>query len=178
MKEVAFVWTKNKTPTSALIQWGLDEPVSHFAIVRTFGEPGTGVVMHQTFHGFGIQWYPTFLKEREIVLALTPTEPLTGPEWGQIRGPIMNKFSGTEYDKSGFLYFGFRAILRKLFNIPLPEKNLWGGEEEPLCTGVAKMLHQCRPEWFSESPADFDIVSPYGLYKLMSLNEHLKAWHF
>ena len=73
---VILIWTKTKKVGSHLIRWGLNEPVSHFAIIRQFDDPSQGVVIHQAFHGFDISWYPTWLKENEIVHALTPKVPL------------------------------------------------------------------------------------------------------
>lgn len=163
---VAFIWTTTSQPISKLIRWGMAEPVSHFATVK-FNTNGSGVVLHQAFSGFDIDWFPTWRRNNNIVFALTPAIPLTKKEWVDIRIPLMENYAGSDYDYSAIYYFAYRALLRKFFKIPLPAENLWEDNKEPLCTGIATLLHQIHPEWFSDSPVDFDMVSPYMLYEMM-----------
>lgn len=175
---VAFIWTKTNQTASRLIRWGLNEPCSHFAIVREFATPGAGLVINQAFHGFDIAWYPSWIKNNQVVYALTPKTSLTTSEWATVRDPIMNRFAGTEYDFESLYYFAYRAILRKALGIPLPTKNLWGDKKEPLCTGIAKILHDVHPEWFTKTPEDFDMVSPYQLYLMMNGTGLFDTWSF
>lgn len=174
---VAFIWTTTNLPASRLIRWGLDEPVSHFAIVKPMRLPNSGIVLHQGFGGFGIDWFPAWRKKNKIVYALTPAAQMTRQDWNLDRSQILERYAGTEYDYNAIYYFGYRALLRKLFQIPLPKENLWSDDDEPLCTGVATLLHERHPEWFSRSPKDFDMVSPFMLYDIMLKSGMFVPWN-
>ena len=102
---VAFIWTTTNQPASKLIRWGLNEPVSHFAIVRPFSTPNSGVVLHQSFSGFDIDWFPAWRKDNKILFALTPATPITGKQWSEIRTPLMEDYAGSDYDFSAISYF-------------------------------------------------------------------------
>lgn len=64
---------------------------------------------------------------------------------GRIEGQDMeyrdlkNKFKeikDKKYDWFGVIYFGYRVILKMLFNSPLPKKNKWQSEDKYFCCEV------------------------------------------
>jgi len=159
------LWTKNKLPGSKLIRWGLSEDVSHFACAF-FVSKDKGLVVHQKLHGFSIDWLPKWRDKNDVVFSLKPKEADKERDRKILHG-IMNRFYGTRYDALGFLYFTWRAFLYKFFGVGLPVKNKWSEEEEPLCTGIAKILQDAQPLWFFRSVRDFDIVTPQRLFNNM-----------
>jgi len=159
------MWTKNKLPGSKLIRWGLSEETSHFACAF-FATKDKGLVVHQKLHGFTINWLPRWKKENEIVFALQPKSDDRSRD-RNILHAVMNTFSGTKYDIPGFIYFSWRAFLYKFFQVALPTENKWSREEHPLCTGIAKIIEEVAPDWFSKPVKDFDIVTPQRLFNNM-----------
>jgi hypothetical protein len=159
------MWTKSQLPGSKLIRWGLDSPTSHFACAF-FATKDKGLVVHQRFDGFSIDWLPDWQKYYDIVYSLQPKEVDKQKE-REILYSIMNSFSSTSYDLPGFMYFSWRAFLYKFFNKPIPKINKWGRKQAPLCTGVAEVIEDIMPQWFSQPVKDFDIVTPEGLFNNM-----------
>lgn len=166
------MWTTKPTnPTSVLIRWGLDEPMSHFA-TAFFARKEKGLILHQQMtSGFDINWLPKFIRSNKIVYVLEPKD-LNRTDMRVLFHALMNEFSGTKYDIKGFLYFTWRAFLLKFFREPLPKKALWGDKKEPLCTGHARIIFKYKPEWFSKTITDFDIVTPGALYENMKNSNH------
>ena len=160
------MWTKNNKPGSHLIRWGLDAPVSHFACAF-FANKEKGLVVHQKFEGFTVDWLPKWRKDNDIIYHLEPIAKDRDLDRRILHG-IMDNFSGTEYDMTGLAYFSWRAFLYKFFNKKLPDKNKWSNAKEPICTGVAKTINDISPEWFSSPVEDFDILPPHQLYLNMS----------
>ena len=161
-----FIWTKSSAFGSKVIRWGLDEPVSHFAIrCNKF-------IIESDFDGFSIESIYKFENsKRKIELTLKPKDISKEME-DIILTKLIELFRDQEYDFGAYGYFAYRAFLRKFFRIPLPKKNLWADNQKPLCTGVAEAIQIIKPEWFSEEIKEFDIVSPYSLYKNMKNSGH------
>ena len=161
------LWTtKPSNPISALIRWGLGEPMSHFA-TAFFADKEKGLILEQKMiTGFDVSWLPYFTKSNKIVFALEP-KSISQLDMKVILHGLMNEFSGTDYDDGGFAYFSYRVFLRKFFNKPLPKRGKWGNGKDPLCTGHARVIYKMKPEWFSSPINDFDIVTPGSLYDNM-----------
>lgn len=172
------LWTKSSLIGSKTIRYVLGEPVSHFATVFFIGEDpdvSNGIVLHQKINGgFKITWLPYFLKNYDVVKSLRPVD-ISYQSSKNILRVMLNEFSGTSYDGGSLLYFSWRAILRRIFSIPLPESGKWGSENDPLCTGHARVLHRVKPEWFSYTPSDLDITTPFSLYKNISASGQLES---
>ena len=131
------LWTTSDKIGSRLIRYGLDEPMSHFAIAF-FATKKKGLLLHQDFRGFRVQWLPEFLKENRIVYSMRPND-LDRTSKRILLHATMNEFSGTNYDGGSFFYFAWRAALKKFLGIPFPKTSKWGKAKEPVgCVGISK----------------------------------------
>lgn len=153
-----FLFTTSNLPASALIRWGLEEPVSHFAIGFT-----NGVVCHQRFTGFELDWWPNFQKKNLIVNQLDPKEQSVEEDARCLR-LIAGKYAGTKYDIPGISYWSWRVLLKKTLNKPIPPTNKWGKDPLAVCTELGKEIYDNFPQYFSQKPVSFDITSPHQLY--------------
>ena len=164
------LWTTRPNhPTSKLIRWGLSEESSHFAICFFIGEGA--IVLEQVMTcGFRVTWLDKFLKHNKVVYALQPNG-LTEKESRRLFEALMSRFSGSGYDYGSFAYFCWRVFLLKFVGAPLPDKSQWG-DKDVLCTGLAKVVQEIKPEWLSTRITDFDIVSPGLLYDNMLDSNH------
>ena len=165
-----FLFTKSNLIGSKLIRYGLDEPSSHMAVVwgrcPNKSKEG-GLVCHsQIVGGFHIDWWPAYGEKIEVVKAITP-KLLGKSDRKYLTRKIIDDMWGADYDKPAFLYFTYRAFLRKYFDIPLPKHNPWSRQNDVLCTGVANAIKDVKPEWFSEKFKDGDIMTPWQMYKNM-----------
>jgi len=153
------IFTKSTAPLSILIRWGLKEPVSHFAIVLE-----DKYVFHSNLLGTNLKWFATFKKHCEIVYSVEV--PLQPNQEGVIWDSIVNQYDDHNYDFKAFLYFCWRGLLFRFFGKEFPKVNAWGEERSFLCTGLAKAL---TPELFPQllNVQDFEMMSPYKLYKLL-----------
>jgi hypothetical protein len=142
------IWTKSHLPLSKLIRWGLDEPVSHFAVVIE-----DSIVFHSNLWGVHIEWYSTFKEHCEVVYEIEVDGTFEDVK------PIIDKLAGKPYDIKALLFFAYRGALLKFFKIPLPNRNYWADPDALLCTGLAQA--------FVPSDKDYEIVSPYQLYLMI-----------
>jgi hypothetical protein len=64
-----------------------------------------------------------------------------------------------------FFYFGLCLIRHKIFNIPIPDKNLWNKPNLHLCTEISDKL----PDWVFPrgKPKELSLTTPYKLYESM-----------
>lgn len=152
------IWTKSKKPLSVFIRWGLKEEVSHFAMVFQ------GKVVYQSnLLGCGLEWYFTFKKSCTIVYEIDL--PLSADKEDQVWQAMCDSTDGDGYDYPAFAYFCWRAVLLRLFKIPLPSRNKWGKSNEYICVGLAKKL----PEWLVPAVKDIpdsEMVSPAQLLRI------------
>ncbi len=154
------LWVKSKLPLSKLIMWGLDEPCSHFAIMFD-----NKIVFHSDITGLHIEWAKTFLKGREVVLEMDYSPGLEKEE--EIYQGVLNTYDGSWYDYGGFVYFVWRAFLKKFFKMPLPDKNPWASKKAYLCDEVVQLLPDdiCPP---AIKAMDLSIKSPYQVWLLLN----------
>jgi hypothetical protein len=156
------VWTSGGSAFSRLIQWGLDEPVSHFAIV--FDDR---ILFQSNLLGTGVAWYPTFLKKHRVVFEINIEMPLLAEE--AVYQSIITKYDDRGYDYGAFGYFMWRAFLKKFFGRPIPSHNPWQSPNAYLCielvgalpVGLVPNLHKVE---------DLGMTSPYQLYLVLSRN--------
>lgn len=160
------LWTtKPKNPISKLIRWGLDEEMSHFAMCF-FPQYG-GVVVEQVIAGgFTVSWLPHYVKKNKVTHCLQP-KTLSHEDEVKLFIATMTRFSGTKYDFGSFVYFGWRAFLRKFFKKPLPDVSQWGRKRDTLCTGLAAIVQTLFPDWLSTKVDDFEVVTPGRLLHYM-----------
>jgi hypothetical protein len=152
------VFTKNNSVFSKLIRWAFNEPVSH--VVFVFDEK---FVIHSNLLGVQFNWLKTYRKKNEFVFCKDIKLPLEKEE--QVYQSLLENYDDRTYDYKAFLYFGYRAILFKLFKTPIPihnKKNTSGF----LCTEMYGTL----PEWLvQKTDKDLSITTPYQLAKFMGV---------
>ena len=150
------LFVTGKLPLSKLITWGLDEPVSHFAIL--FDDK---LVFHSDMLGVRISWLDGFLKTHSIVHEIEHVLPLEEEE--AIYKAVISKYDGKMYDYTGFAYFVWRGVLKKFFGKAIPDHNPWGAKKGFLCTEMAATLPDSIVPAEIKSK-DLGIFSPYRLW--------------
>jgi hypothetical protein len=157
---VKLIWTKSSSPLSILIRWALNEPCSHVAIVFD-----NKIVFHSNLLGLHIEWFNTFKKKIDIVLEKDFPMPLAEEE--ALYQSIINKEDGKSYDFKAFFYFTWRALLRKFFKVPLPEKNEW---DNPACDICIESIRYLQGYLSTELPSDqrMSIMTPYELALILA----------
>lgn len=164
-----FLFTKSKAPFSVLLRWGLQEPVSHFAI-----EFDNKIIFHSNFFGTQINWSRTFKRKCDVVYEIVYPLPLYEEE--AMYQAVLDSYDGRPYDWKGFLYFLWRVVLFKLLGTPLPEKNAWQSDTSDLCIEI--LTHLPKGEWNSDqSWESLAITSPYQVYSKLKIvrDKHLKS---
>lgn len=154
-----FLGTSSNSISSKLIEWGLEEDISHFAI--RFGD----LVVDSDFQGFDVDIYERWAKGRQIKYDLEPKQFISYQDENDILRFTLREYAGDDYDKSAVAYFALRAIQRRLFNRPLPKRNPWN-TSNPICVEIARVIQISFPHFFntsSQSKLDFGIMTPKGL---------------
>jgi hypothetical protein len=140
----------NRKIGSRFIRWVLREPVSHVAI-----QFSSGLIIHSTFSGVGLEWSSNFRAENDIPYeydAIIPPSPEDEMAWVT---SLLDIYMGQSYDYKAFIYFGWRALLLRLLGLPMPGRNHWNANGRYLCTELAStvMGREMDP-----------MISPYQLY--------------
>jgi hypothetical protein len=153
------LWVSGTLPLSKLIMWGLNEPVSHFAIC--FDDT---IVFHSDLTGMHISWFATFQKTHKVVYSVDVQLPLEQEE--EIYKSLITKYDGSGYDYGAFCYFIYRAALLKFFKKPLPNTNPWGSKTRFLCDEEIQLL---PTEIVGEEIKKMDLAmrSPFMVLKLI-----------
>lgn len=127
-----FLFVKSPKLGSKVIQWGLGQDVSHVVIAFN----GTH---EEYFHSYGFGLYSMKRKEfekfqytvvHEIEFELEPDKE----RLVQMLYYRYVKDMNIKYDYPAMIYFVWRAILKKFFNIPFPAINELGAQSFNLCT--------------------------------------------
>ncbi len=141
-------------PLSKLIRWGLNEPVSHMAIV--FDEK---LVFHSNFKGIHIEWFETFKRDNEIVLEIDIKTDLYNEE--KTYQSIITAYDGKGYDYLGLVYLIYKGFMHKLFNKSLPTDNKWASNNKYFCIEIIKLFEQI------DIDTNVEVSTPYQIYKLL-----------
>lgn len=155
------LFTTTNWPMSWLIRWGLGEPVSHVMFV--FGNH----VIESKFTGIKQNLFSE-LKANVIYeldfgfLDLKSEDEI----WCSLMELTKRK---ARYDWGAFLYFGWRAFLKKFFGKEFPKKNPLGSKHKFLCTELVEFL----PSWIWASEKEAEIITPFEVF--MRLRERLVA---
>jgi hypothetical protein len=147
--------TKNSLPGSKLIQWGLNEPASHFAVVFD-----NKLVLHSSFRGVHLRWYPHFINEYNVVDLIELNWSLAKEE--KIYQAMLNCSEGQGYDWKAFSYFFWRGLLKKFFKVPIPDTSPFKDGKDFLCTEIAYKLPRELV-----GGLDLGITSPYRLFSII-----------
>jgi hypothetical protein len=163
-------WTKSSLPLSKLILWGLSQPVSHVVI-----EFEDNLVFQSNLLGTHIDYWPHFKNHVEVVFNILI--PMDKDLEDKVYTKIMDEFDDHPYGYGAFLYFTWRALLKKLFKMPLPKTNPWGSRTSFLCVGIIKGLDvdgvdEGLRELIRTIP-DVQMISPYDLFVM--INSYMKS---
>lgn len=148
------IFTKNHLPLSKFIRWGLNEPVSHMAVV--FDDK---IVFHSNFKGIHIEWFETFKKSNEIVYEVNFNLTLDKEE--EIYQDIITKNDGKGYDYAALLYLVYKGLMHKMFKTPLPTDNKWASKNKFFCIELLSLFKQI------EIDTNIEVSTPYQVYKLL-----------
>lgn len=149
-------------PLSKLIMWGLDEPCSHFAIL--FDDK---IVFHADLTGVHIAWYEHFAKTHSIVHELDFSDASLDLQEEAYQA-IISQYYGKMYDFGSFVYFFWRAALKKVFKVAMPLRSPWGSKKTFLCTEIAGVMPDEVVPAEIKSSRDLGMTSPYQLWLLLS----------
>jgi hypothetical protein len=156
-------FTRSKLPLSVLIRWFLDSDCSHFVLV--FKSPSGGLMFESNLLGTHPKFYKTALKHMEVVHQIEMN--LTPDQEDEVWDIVVDQFDGHAYNYRAFIYFCWRAFLKKIFHQPLPKTNPWSLPGTYLCDQVCYALQGLSPEPIS---LDLSMVTPEELYY------YLKDW--
>lgn len=154
------IFTKSKLPLSWFVRWGLEEDVSHVAIVFD-----NKIVFHSNLYGLHIEWYNTFKKHNEVVYEIEYDLPLEQEE--AMYQAVIDANDGKSYDYKAFMYFVWCGFKRKFFNTPLPATNKWDRENSLLCVEVLALLPRDILSDLNKLPKDLSMMSPKTAYNLL-----------
>ena len=150
-------------PLSVLIRWFLNSDCSHFTVV--FKAEDGGLMFESNLLGTHPKFYKTALKHMTVVHEIELNIGVDSENY--IWDLIVDKVDGSPYNYAGFFYFCSRAILLKLFKIPLPHYNLFRKNGAYLCTQIFNELQVLSEEKIA---IDTAMISPQGLF------EYAKDW--
>lgn len=161
---VTFLFTKSGKIGSKLIRWGLNESSSHFAIGFDLDKSNRGVVFHSHFTGLSIAWAADFLQSNVVVKRLVPALPLRGASEERLYQAVVRDY-GKPYDLRAFVFFGWRAVLWKLFRRPFPKTNPLN-TSGMICTEVAESIrHEIDDIFQVMLPFSGGMLTPNELYQ-------------
>ncbi len=153
------VFTKNNSPMSKAIRWVLNEPVSHVAVI--FDDK---LVFQANLLGVHVGWADTFLKKNEVVYTKEYAN-LSLEEQEVVYEGIINKYDGSSYDFKSLLYFAYRAMLKKLFKVPIPKMNPYNNINQFLCTELLMHILIFTDEEDKIVIGETDMLTPYEMYQ-------------
>lgn len=139
---------KSHSILSVLIRWAFNSKGSHIL----FSFDNDKWVVHSNLIGVNIRLYENYMKKVTIVDSIDYQNLGLEGEEAIFQG-LLKETSEQPYDYPGFAYFTWRAMLYKLFKIPLPKKNKWGKAEMHICTEMIGRL----PVWLTMVPKDIDL---------------------
>jgi hypothetical protein len=140
---IKYLFTNSDLIGSEAIAWGtkrngqkIDDTPSHFGIL--FWDR---IVLHSNFaNGVHIEPYYFFKKKNKTVRAFQNSIcKLSQVECTLMFDQLTRKAYGAKYDFLAVLYFAYRIILKKLFNIRIPDKNKWEVENKWFCNELFEL---------------------------------------
>lgn len=157
-----FLFSRNGLPGSKLIRWGLDEPVSHFAMSFDESPTGYGIVFHAHFTGVTIEWFEDWQNRNEIVYAFTTKSPLELNQEERIYQVFARRFYGRPYDNIGMAFWIKTILEHKLLGKPIPTENKWGDPMKYLCYEIYEGFN-ALPFLGLPKVAPNEMITPYQL---------------
>lgn len=160
------VWTKSNLPLSVVIRAVTGEPCSHFAFV--FETAAKGLMFQSNFLGTHPKFWANAQKHMEIVHEINIPLPIEIED--AIWDAIVEKYDSKPYDLGGMVYLGWRILLLRLFNRPLPDKNPWANDDSFFCDEVYDVFNSV--EGFIQLPVGNGMDTPEMVW------QKLKDWQY
>lgn len=110
------------------------------------------------------KFFKTALKHMSVVHQIELDIPIE--EENAIWDFVVDQVDGLSYNYLGFLYFCYRAFLKRAFRIPLPSSNPWSQEGTYLCPEVLRAL---AGPLHLQIEADLSMLSPEDHFHLTQL---------
>ena len=166
------LFVKSDKIGSKIIRWGLGEDVSH-VIVEFDGK------YHQYFHSYGMRLQPLSPKEYaaigyEVVHKIELYLPY---EEECVAQDMYYKDSKYQlYDYPSFVYFGWRAALKKFFDVPFPKRNSANERDKTLCTEALYLAADIFADitGYVILPTDMDLAITTPKDSYFKISEHVK----
>ena len=127
------IWSKSKSITGPLITWGLNSPVSHFAI-----EFHDDIIFHSNFSGINVMHKSDFLKKSDVVYS--KTIDMSFEDEAMLLSNIMKNYYGKKYDWKWFISLSIAAVKNRILGTPLPEDVKSKSRDKYLCTECVTFL--------------------------------------
>lgn len=131
------VWTKSGLSLSRAIMWITGEDCSHFSIVLYNGKPGE-ILFESNLLGTHPKFYHTAMQSHTLVHEVDV--PLSTEIEDLVWDRIVKQYDGKKYDLKGALYLGFRKLLLRFLNLPLPKSNAWADPSCYFCNELFEIL--------------------------------------
>ena len=163
---IKFIFSNKDRTASKLIRWGTKhewQDISDCPSHLSFLFFDTFIVESTLKSGVRINYYPSFKKENKIVACFKHRVPPANED--QVFKRMLDRHHGSEYDDMAILYFAWRVLLKKIFKIPLPEKNKWQNAEEWFCNEMFNFI----------TGKDHSMESPNTLMDEMLKSEFFEA---
>lgn len=149
---------------SKAIRWGLGQAASHLAVY--FENQG---VLHSTLKGFGEMPAVDFDAHYRVVDSLAFAA--TAAESLEIMRRMQSRLNGAQYDRPAFVFFIWRAIMRKVAGVPFPGRNYWEQKGEVLCVEVLAAFcdayNAVKGTTYLTSNAPWGMMSPQDCITLL-----------
>jgi hypothetical protein len=129
------LFVKRNAWGSRLIRWATNSEASHFAVA--FDEGGYGIVFHSGPRGTELRWMTEFLEDHQVVHKLRPLSKLGLLAEEEMYRAVLRTEYRRAYDWPAIAWWAWRALLRKVLKIPLPQRNQWQNPHWRICTGIA-----------------------------------------
>jgi hypothetical protein len=152
-EEIELCFTRSNNLGSRIIRNVLEEPVSHVCFMVE------NAVIHSNFYGVHVDLKKRFMTENIVVYRIPLKYKF--PDLQERLQYLMQFYA--PYDYTGFIYFAWRAVLRRFLGIPLPDKNKLNQKNAYLCTEFATMILDEK---------EHGIITPYQLYQRLLQGGH------
>ena len=164
-----FLWTKNNKPGSKLIQWGLGEDCSHFAIEYD------GLVYESRLEtGFSDSPLKDFLRRNTVVHTLAHNASGTAALAVTLIKHVKDQCTGRDYDTNGIAWWTVWALKTKLFGGEPMTHNQWQNKHKFYCVEILKGSEQLIFDSLKVR-INPSVQTPYGLFVAMSASPRLKV---
>lgn len=160
------LFVTSNLPGALFIRWGLGTDCSHFAVCFDEEAEGSGIVFHSILGGATLEWFGEFKKNHTIMHALEFKTPLTLQDEEDIYQSMLANYSGQGYDVRAFLFWVWRGVLNKFFNVPIPNKNAWAVDGYNLCTAMSQGIKWIK-QYAEEKKIDLEMISPHALHQVL-----------